>query len=152
MSFKGGRSIKITQHAWEDDQSRVINTVEDLIDGEISRTDKNLRLYVEPWEDKRTDAQNRFMWPMVREIGQHVGASDQAMLNHLLDARYGKRTEVVCGVEMRVYPKTSEFTKPIMVDFLEFCKGWAAQEHGLSVMMPKDYGLWASEARKRNEC
>lgn len=106
---------------------------------------------------RRTEAQNRFMWPMFRQIAQHLNKAnagsgqatltDEDMHDYFLD-QYQQEVVAVpsLGIAITKRGHTSTMTVPEFAGLLEFTLAWATAR-GLSVMVPDDYLTWAMEAR-----
>ena len=98
----------------------------------------------DPEQERRTSAQNRFMWEMFTQIGRHENATKEAVHDFLLDECFGERYEEVAGKQVLRRPKTSKFTQHLLAQFLDWCLKWAAENSG-PVMMPADYEQWSRE-------
>ena len=71
--------------------------------------------------DQRTYKQNSYMWPLVRQIGEHLGSNNErATLNFLLLECFGDEvcSHKVGDKTVRIYPSTSKFTKRMFSQFL----------------------------------
>lgn len=106
---------------------------------------------------RRTEAQNRFMWPMFRQIAQHLNKAnagsgqatltDEDMHDYFLD-QYQQEVVAVpsLGIAISKRGRTSDMTVAQFAGLLEFTMAWASTR-GISVMVPKDYEAWAERAR-----
>jgi len=90
---------------------------------------------------KRSNDQNALMWVVIRQIAKAAGTSEGAMHDHLLIRRYGSR-QIPWGSEsVQEPPKSSQFSKAQMSDFISWMLEFAA-ERGIKITMP-DY--WNEE-------
>ena len=102
------------------------------------------KLVLAPHQPRRTSAQNDFMWPMVRQIGQFIGEdSERATLNMLLVQKYGERFKPVRGKVVQVYPQTSKFTKKQMCEFLDWMEKFARVDLNCPLKVPDGYEEYA---------
>lgn len=120
---------------------RVVST---LAEGEV------VVLTLEPWTEKRTNAQNRGMWGCVYDslIAGLVTAgsyepSERARMKELIHeglcAHYqGYETCPVTKQQVRKF-RTSKATKKEFSDYIEFVARYAAQEFGVVVALPGEH-------------
>lgn len=93
--------------------------------------------------EKRSNAQNRMMWSTVydqlieglaREIGYEKNEKDQ--LHEACCALYGGTViDKVTGQAVRKF-RTSTATKQEFTEYVEWLARWAAQEHGVVIVLP----------------
>jgi len=140
---------KVTQDQWENERERVIDVLDNTMGVQFKLAKgRPVSIVVEHYKEIRTDAQNRFMWPLLRAIGNAAGESDEERVKrHMLTAWAGERYEVVMGVKQQVYPRTHKFTVKQMVNFCEFLRAEAANTYGITPPVPGDYLEWARGAK-----
>jgi len=143
-----GEQHIITQILWERDQSAVLKSIELEIDRKMASGEHPLDWKCSKHERHRTNAQNSYMWPMIRQIANACGASEQAMKMELLEEVYKCKIETLHGVERKLYPQTSKFTVKQMHHFIERSMAYASTVHGVSVMLAPDYKDWAARAER----
>ena len=139
----------ITKQQWDDDQGQVMSSLGDTIDSllELSKGEPLLAV-IDIKPRKRTDAQNRFMWPLIRAIGNAAGEPDEERTKrHLLTEWAGERFIEVMGRKQQAYPRTSQFKPKQMANFIEWLQAYAVNEYGIRPPMPADYETYAREAR-----
>ena len=96
--------------------------------------DKAIDFTLKP--EARSDAQNDFLWPLIRQIGKHLGQPNEEITkNWLLVECYGEHYEDIGGRRVQKFPRTSKMSKKQMTQFLEFVLAYAA-EHGVPLMAP----------------
>ena len=144
-----GEQHTITQMRWEQDQAVVLQSISMEIDRKLAQhPGEALAWSLSKLERHRTNAQNDFMWPMIRQIANAVGASEQSMKMELLSEVYGVKLENRNGKEYKLYPQTSKFTVKQMHHFIERSMAYASTVHGVSVMLAPDYKDWAARAER----
>ncbi len=133
----------------EYDAGRVLASVQELIDhGLLVSKGRPVIVRVAPAENRRTGAQNRYMWPLLRAIGTAAGEPDDEKVKEEMLTRWaGERHETHMGRRRQVYPKTSAFTVAQMVNFIEFCRAEAANTYGITPPMERGYEDYAAGAR-----
>jgi hypothetical protein len=90
---------------------------------------------------KRSNDQNALMWVVVRQIAKHYDMDEEDANRSLLKARYGYREVPAGKVTMEKPPKSSQFSKAQMSDYISYMLEFAAGE-GIKITMP-DY--WNEE-------
>ena len=144
-----GIKQKVTKDQWDNELDKVLDILDSTINVQFELTNgRPLCIVVEHWKDRRSDAQNRFMWPILRAIGKAAGEPDEERVKrHMLTEWAGERFTEVMGKRQQIYPRTSKFTTKQMVNFIEFCMATAANEYGVTPPMPPDWEQYARGAK-----
>ena len=142
--------IKQTIHHGYDEKKTA-----DLVIDSIDKVLETNHLYpieitFRPKDNKRSDAQNRFLWAMFSEIagemtritnGKFTYTKDDAH-DLMLQSILGVRKRMVGKTEVITQVKTAEMSQAEAIEFITACLAWATAK-GMRVMMPKEYLEWA---------
>ena len=130
----------------------VRHAIECYQDKHFATTDRPLEVTIGENEPRRTDAQNRYFWPMCQQIADSLNSvqqdgtifNKQDIHDRLVAERYGYVEKAIAGMVVPQLPKTSRMDKAQMTDLIEWSLKWAA-DLGFTVMMPADYSDWARQ-------
>lgn len=109
---------------------------------------RKVQVTVEAVEEKRTNPQNDFMHPTIRQIlkNQGWGCSETVARQILLTECFGEKFAEAAGRKVQIYPETKKFNKQQMSHFIEWLL-WYSSENGIPQLMPDTYAKWAREVR-----
>ena len=132
-------------------RDRCLRAFGDWIADYQTHNNQPLLLTAEVPSKKRTDAQNRYLWPMLREIAKAVQersgepCTAEDMHDYFLTRFIGMQSRWVFGEEIKTLPKTSDMQVPQLSYFIDRCMEWAADRE-IYAMQPSDYQDWAANA------
>ena len=130
--FPGGVSVKVSAYDWDNDHTAVMDTLEDMIDGKVAaHHGKNIRVWAELWQNKRSGDQNDKMQAMIRHINHNQGwGLSQTNAKNIITAEcFGSK--VVNGHE--VYCSTSKLNTQQMSTLIEWMQRYC-DENGIPLL------------------
>ena len=142
---------KITMVCHSQRGAQCLNAISDWVADYFTHNSEPLVITAQTKPKKRTDAQNRFLWPMLREIarvlqersGEEFTADD--MHDYFLARFIGMEHRLVLGERIPTLPKTSEMHVKQLSYFIDRIMEWCADKD-IYPMQPADYQDWAANA------
>jgi len=132
----------------------VMQQISDFVAREALEDGKPQLVTVSPLhEARRTDAQNRFMWPMMQQIADGMNAVQQqadALITkehvkvYLVRKYFGVDRREIDGEPVVIEKSTAKMSRSEMIYLIDSAMAWAA-DRGFAVMVPKEYQEWARE-------
>lgn len=88
----------------------------------------NWVVIIEPYKEKRSNAQNRFYWSYIRIMSRHFGMEDDELHEVLCAEFLGVKQVQFRGREYTVRKSSAKLTKKEFTEFLEKVMAMAANE------------------------
>ena len=142
---------KITMVCHSQRGAQSLRALADWVDDYFTTHTEPLVITAQTQDRKRTSAQNRYLWPMLRDIAktlqERTGEEFTAeyMHDYFLTKFIGMQSRWVLGEEIKTLPKTSEMHVKQLSYFIDRCMEWATEKE-IYPMQPADYQDWAANA------
>ena len=100
---------------------------------------KKVRVTVERFRTRRSDAQNAYYWAVVVPmIGEAIGEDDKEAIHDMLKAEHNYEILVIGDKEIRMPESTSKLNTAEFAEYVERVRRWAAEWLNLYIPDPQE--------------